>query len=88
MLAWRGPHQMPPKLSNNNENLYNVDNTYIVDGGTGLARHDIFSLSDREIFWERMLGTFNQHLPMILSNNYLHQSKPTSLHDTGMGVIP
>ncbi len=23
-----------------------------------------------------MLGTFNQHLPMILSNNYWHQSKP------------
>ncbi len=35
---------------------------------------------------ERMLGTFNQHLPMILSNNYWHQSRPTSLHDTGMGV--
>ncbi len=25
---------------------------------------------------------------MILSNNYWHQSKPTSLHDTGMGVVP
>ncbi len=25
-----------------------------------------------------MLDTFNQHLPMILSNNYWHQSKPTS----------
>ena len=24
---------------------------------------------------ERMLGTFNQHLPMILSNNYWYQSK-------------
>ncbi len=29
----------------------------------------------------RMLGTFNQHLPMILSNNYWCQSKPTSLLD-------
>ncbi len=28
---------------------------------------------------QRMLGTFNQHLPVILSNNYWHQSKPTSL---------
>ncbi len=36
---------------------------------------------------QRMLGTFNQHLPIILSNNYWHQSKPTSLPDTGMGVI-
>ena len=36
----------------------------------------------------RMLGTFNQYLPMILSNNYWHQSKPTSLHDIGMGVVP
>ncbi len=35
-----------------------------------------------------MLDTFNQHLPMIFSNNYWHQSKPTSLHDTSMGVIP
>ena len=40
----------------------------------------------------RMLGTFNQHLPMILSNNYWCQNKPTirptSLLGTGMGVIP
>ena len=35
-----------------------------------------------------MLGTFNQHLLMILSNNCWYQSKPTSLHDTGMGVGP
>ena len=34
-----------------------------------------------------MLGAFNQHLSMILSNNYWCQSKPTSLLDTGMGVI-
>ena len=39
-------------------------------------------------WYERMLGTFNQHMPMILSNNYWHQSKPTSLHDTAMGVVP
>ncbi len=25
----------------------------------------------------KMFGTFNQHLPMILSNNYWCQSKPT-----------
>ncbi len=31
---------------------------------------------------KRMLGTFNQHLPMILSNNYWCQSKPTSLLGT------
>ncbi len=36
----------------------------------------------------RMLGTFNQHLPLILSNNYWCQSKPTSLPDTSMGVVP
>ena len=30
----------------------------------------------------RMLGTFSQHLPMILSNTYWLQSNPTSLHDT------
>ncbi len=36
----------------------------------------------------RMLGTFNQHLPMILSNNYLCNSKPTSWIDTDMCVIP
>ncbi len=35
----------------------------------------------------RILGTFSQHLPMILSDNYLHQSKPTSLDDTSMGVL-
>ncbi len=34
----------------------------------------------------RMFGTFNQHLPMILSNSYWCQSKPTSLPDTGMGA--
>ncbi len=32
-----------------------------------------------------MLGTFNQHLPMILFNNYWYWSKLTSLHDTDMG---
>ncbi len=36
----------------------------------------------------RMLGTFNQHVPIILSNNYWCQSKPRSLLDTGMDVIP
>ena len=36
---------------------------------------------DATEFHTRMLGTFNQHLPMILSNNYWDQSKPTSLHD-------
>ena len=36
----------------------------------------------------RMLGTFNQHLPMILSDNYYSQRKPTSLLDTGMGGVP
>ncbi len=35
---------------------------------------------------QRMLGTFNQHLPMFLSNNYWHQSKPTSLHDCVKGL--
>ncbi len=30
----------------------------------------------------RMLGTFNQHLLMILYINYWCLSKPTSLHDT------
>ncbi len=35
-----------------------------------------------------LLGTVNQHRPMILPNNYWHQSKPTSLHDIGMGVMP
>ncbi len=30
----------------------------------------------------RMLGTFNQHLPMIHSNNYWCQSKPTSFPST------
>ena len=34
---------------------------------------------------QRMMGTFNWHMPMILFNNYWYQSKPTSLHDTGMG---
>ncbi len=34
-----------------------------------------------------MLGAFNQHLPMILSNNYWCPNKPTSLLDTGKGVI-
>ncbi len=38
---------------------------------------------------ERMLGTFNsEHLPMILSDNYYSQRKPTSLLDTGMGGVP
>ncbi len=36
----------------------------------------------------RMLGTFNQHLPMILSDNSYSQRKPTSLLDTGMGGVP
>ena len=27
---------------------------------------------------KRRLGTFNRHVPMILSNTYWHQSKPTS----------
>ena len=31
----------------------------------------------------RMLGNFNQHLPIILYNIYWWQSKPTSLLDTG-----
>ncbi len=31
----------------------------------------------------RMLGTFNQHLPVVLPNNNWHQSKPTSIHNTG-----
>ncbi len=35
-----------------------------------------------------MLGTFNQHLPIVLSNNYCSQRKPTSLLVTGMGVVP
>ncbi len=35
----------------------------------------------------RILGTFNQHLPTILSNNYWWQSKPTSFHETGIGVV-
>ena len=38
--------------------------------------------------WERMLGTFNQHLPMIISHNYWCQRKPTSLPDTGMDGVP
>ncbi len=36
----------------------------------------------------RMLGTFNQHLPIVLSKNVCSQRKPTSLLDTGMGVVP
>ncbi len=36
----------------------------------------------------RMLGTFNQQVPMILSNNYWCQSKTRSLLDTGMDVFP
>ncbi len=36
----------------------------------------------------RMMGTFNQHLPMILSDNYWFQSKSTSLLKACMGVIP
>ncbi len=39
-------------------------------------------------YTERMLGTFNQHLPMILSHNYWCQRKPTSLVDTGMDGVP
>ncbi len=35
---------------------------------------------------QRMLGTFNQYVPMILSNNYWCQSNPRSLLDTGMDV--
>ena len=35
----------------------------------------------------RMLGTFNQHLPMILSDEYYSHRKPTSLLDTGMGGV-
>ena len=35
-----------------------------------------------------MLGTFNQLLPITLSNSYWSQSKPTSLHDVGVGVVP
>ncbi len=35
----------------------------------------------------RMLGTFNQHLSMILSNNYPCQSKLTPLLDTGISDI-
>ena len=37
---------------------------------------------------KRMLGTFNQHLPMILSDNFYGQRKPASLLDTGMGDVP
>ncbi len=36
----------------------------------------------------RMLGTFNQHLPMILFDNYYSQRKPTSLPNTDMGGVP
>ena len=36
----------------------------------------------------RMLSTFNQHLPMILSDNYYSQRKPTSLLDPGMDDVP
>ncbi len=38
------------------------------------------------IFQERMMGTFNQHLPMILSY-YWHQSKPTSLHESDFRAV-
>ncbi len=38
---------------------------------------------------ERIWGIFSQYLPMILSNcMYWHQSKPTSLQNTGTGVVP
>ncbi len=33
------------------------------------------------------LGTCNQHVPMILSNNYWCQTKPRSLLDTGIDAI-
>ena len=36
---------------------------------------------------ERMLGTLHQYLPMILSNNYWCQNKPTSLLDILIGTI-
>ncbi len=32
----------------------------------------------------RMLGSFNQHLPKILSNNKWSQNKPMSLLDIGI----
>ena len=31
------------------------------------------------VFSQKMLGTFNQYLPMLLSNTYWCQRKPTSL---------
>ena len=43
------------------------------------------NMTSAAFYIKRMLGNFNQHLPIILSNNYWCQRKPTSLHDTGMG---
>ena len=63
-----------------NMNLFKVASDYSEHLGLTVSRPD-------NKIDPRILGTFIQHLPMILSNNYLCQNKPTSLLNTGIGVI-
>ncbi len=38
------------------------------------------------MYMPRLLGTFNQQMPMILSNNHECQNNPASLVDPATGV--
>ncbi len=58
-------------------------NHLLLTGGPTTTGH-----ISKDTSMQRMLGTFHQYVPMILSNNYWCQSKPRSLLDTGMDVIP